>query len=236
MIITIDIETYKWSETEQCYIPILNSQEFTLGAILCEEWKQPEFFTNSQDMYARLIQIIQRNAKQKRKTFIYGHNVEYDWYGVAKGHLFDNNTKYYCTTPFLGNIAYKGLICDTMSFYKCGLKEIGEMINYPKLEMPPKVTSIEQIKPYLARDVEITLKAIHTIKNQLQSLGFSPNKLITAGQVAMTCFLTHCKQNGTFFTFMYLKDDKPQIYKSLKEPLMRKAYRGGDNTAFFYHI
>lgn len=232
MIGAIDIETFKWNPQNEVYEPILNSQEFSLGAILLENNKI-EFFTNSDDMYNYIIDLGTKLKSKKSKLTVYGHNTGYDWYGIAKNHLFDNKIKYYTQSPFLACLNEHNMISDTMTFFKMSLKELGEIIGLPKLEMPQSFKSIDEIKQYLTRDVEITLKAIQHLKHTLEQLGYKPKKLLTAGQVAMTCFLTHCKKVGTFYTFMHIgEDNRPSIYKSNYDDKLRLAYRGGDNSAY----
>ena len=121
-----------------------------------------------------LKETIEKNKQQKRRTYIYGHNTECDWYAIAKNHLLEEENKYIIFTPFFAIHNTKGYILDTMSFFKMSLKAVGEIIKTPKLEMPTKITNPEQLKTYLDRDVEITMKAIKWLKEKLRELGFTP--------------------------------------------------------------
>lgn len=121
-----------------------------------------------------------------------------------------------------------------MAFYRMALKDVGEILGIPKGEMPMEVKSIEELKPYLERDVEITLQAVIRLKEQVNKLGFNPRKLLTAGQLAITSFLTYCRREKIDWDFTEYNTEKKirQIVKTKYPREVRQAFRGGMNQAF----
>jgi len=233
MIIALDTETYKFNEKEGVYEPILDAREFALGCIKTDTGIT-EFFTDREEMWNWLIKLIEKNKLNKKRTFIYGHNIEYDWYGIAKNHLLDDKVNYICQNPFIAIYDEKGYFLDTMAFYRMSLKEVGKIIGLEKGEMPFKIKDINELKQYLERDVDITLQCILRLKKQVNELGFNPRKLMTAGQLAITSFLTYCRRENIDWDFTEYNNDKKirQIIKTKYPKEIREAFRGGMNQAF----
>lgn len=82
----------------------------------------------------------------------------------------------------------RGYILDTMGFEKTSLEKIGERLNFPKGKLPEKVKQKQELKKYLERDLDITLKVVTDIRDKLSDLSHKPRKLITSGQLAMNFF------------------------------------------------
>lgn len=232
MIIAFDTETYEYDQKEACYKPILDARKFVLGCVKTDTGITL-FFTDPEEMFQWICKKIEQNKKEKRITYLYAHNTEYDWYAMAQKHLLDKDIKYILFNPFLAIQSEKAYYSDTMSFYRTSLANVGEMLGYPKGKLPETVKSIEELKEYLERDVEIVLQAILHLKEQLKVFGFSPRKFLTAGQVAMTCFLSFCRKNYTekYFTQYNPELKRREVIKTKYPELIREAYRGGDNQA-----
>lgn len=235
MHIYIDTETYKFSQETGKWYPVLDAREFCLGYAETDKNEQV-FFYNAEDMYQWLIAKIEKNIKYKKRTFIYAHNTEYDWYAIAKNHLLDKDMKYIVFKPFIGIYKEKGYFLDSYAFWKMSLQEAGEILEFPKLHMPEEVNSLEEIKPYLQRDVQIVRKAMERVKADIQKLGFSPRKLMTAGQLAITSFMTFSKNENIDYVFTELINKEGYKQKQVIKPkypkMLREAFRGGDNRAF----
>lgn len=233
MMLALDIETYEFNEKENTYEPILDARKFTIGCAITDKGTKHYFYT-PKEMYQWLDKLITTNSKNNKRTFIYGHNIEYDWYGIAQGNLLNKETKYINFNPFIAIHKEKGYILDTMAFYRMSLQTIGEILKFPKLEMPKKIKNIEELKPYVTRDVEITLAAITELKKKINTLGFKPRKLLTAGQLAMTSFLTYINREKMSYTLQRYneKTKRKEVIKTNYEKEIREAYRGGNNTAF----
>lgn len=137
MIIAIDTETYKYNEAKGVYEPVLNTQEFTIGCAKTDTGIT-KFFYEAETMRKWLINTIQKNKKNGKRTFIYAHNHEYDFYAIWKNDLLNPKMKYICYNPFISIYDKKGYFLDTMAFYRMSLRDVGEILRFPKMELPNK--------------------------------------------------------------------------------------------------
>jgi len=126
----------------------------------------------------------------------------------------------------------KGYFIDTMHFYRCSLKAVGETIGLSKKELPGSIRYIDELKPYLYRDTKIVSEAIYQLKDLMGELGFKPRKLLTAGQLAMTSFLTHSKRNNSLRYFTEKTAHTNKVIPTKYEEHIRQAFRGGRVEAF----
>lgn len=244
MILTYDIETYKKSEDGKLE-PILNCQEFALGAIH-KETGVTEFFTEPTKMAMRLIELIEKERRRGKRTFIYGHNSQYDFYGVFRDLLKENlimhfdggkQIKYLCFYPFMAMYGKQSdnwrfdedaYFLDSMGYYRMPLSDVATMFGMEKLEMPEKVDNVEGLKEYLKRDVEVVMNAMKEMRATLKWLGFQPKRLLTAGNTSITCFLTWCKKNKLLWAF----SDKGRTYQGKNILKIRPSFRGGRTECF----
>lgn len=235
MIIALDTETYK-KEEDGYYHPILDTREFKLGTIIIDKEK-PKTFYNRKEMYNYIKQRIEYAERNKKKVYIYAHKMQFDWYAIARGELLNEEVKYVINQPFLA-IYGKSYLCDTMSFYKGTVEEIGEALEIPKIKRPEKVKEIKELEEYNKRDTEIVMKMITNLRKTLATIGFKPRKVLTAGQLAMNSFLTFSKRNNEIWSFGELTENKEnkkkyvQVIKSKHTRQIREAYRGGRTEAF----
>ena len=233
MILSYDIETYEFDSVNNIYKPILDARKFVLGLVKSSCGTHRKFFTNADEMFEFIIDIIEKRASYGRRTFVYGHNAEYDFYGIARKHFLNNKLKYVMFHPFLAIWGTHGYFCDSMAFYRMSLAQLGEMLGFSKSELPMEISDISELGEYLERDVDIVLKGITELKSRLSVLGFRPSKLLTAGQLSMTAFRSYCRKNYTekYFTEYDTKRKCRVIVKTKYDKLLREAYRGGDNQA-----
>ena len=146
MIAAGDVETYE--KKGEIYEPVLNAQKFLQGCIINEKTKKPHIFNNKKAMWQYILEKGQAQAKRKKTYNIYFHNAQYDFYSIAD--LTDKNLQFYSNKPFIvtyninGHQAIKFL--DTLSIYRMPLKQVGEMIGYPKGELPTQNIKIPDIQ------------------------------------------------------------------------------------------
>lgn len=233
IIISIDTETYEYDQAENVYRPVLNARKFVLGCAKVEG-KGTFFFKDPIEMWLFLKDLIERNIKYKRNTYIYAHNAEYDWYAIMKDRLMDKDIKYVTFNPFIAIYKKKGYFLDTMSFYNMSLDAVGKILGFRKGRLPMEVNSIDELKEYIERDVEIVYRAVTNLKEMVGKLGFKPKKLLTSGQLAMTSFMTYCKRNKIHKTFMSYNEKKKafEVTKTKHKQKVRAAFRGGMNCCF----
>lgn len=239
MIISIDTETYKWNEDNECYEPILDAKEFILGCAITYHRKKFKhyLFKSKKEMKEWLLNICDREANIGHNTYIYAHNMKYDFYGIFdEDDIASGRLKRVSDTPFLWKIncrtkkgsEERGYLLDSQSIFPMPLSEVGELLEIPKLEMPDKITKIEQLEEYLIRDTEIVIKAIYFMKEKLEELGFRPKKIITLGQLSITSWLTYLKNKD----LLWLIAIKGTFYRSKYWEKIKPACRGGRNEAY----
>lgn len=218
-IIAMDVETYKWNEKEKVYKPILDATQFKLGcAIICDmkldkekstkkkkkfkiENKQTKYFYQPEHMLSWIENIIlaQTHGQKPARTYIYGHNMEFDYISIMKGKLHTLRSEHQQRkliktggTLYATHLRKEGKgggdFLDTMSFYRGPLGEVGELIEKPKMKIPKEIKGINELKPYITRDTEIVLEGILTLKQTLGELGYNPKKITTAATLAMNIY------------------------------------------------
>lgn len=142
---------------------------FLLGCIKQERRKSPLWFYEPDDMFNYLLDIVSRNQKNNRSTYIYAHSHAFDFYRYARN--FVNRTdiiKDICEYPafyyLLDPLGFdrdaemkkqeeklkqngekkirpkRGYLLDTLHFYKMPLAELGKLIGKEKLPMPEELT------------------------------------------------------------------------------------------------
>ena len=233
-MLALDVETYEYNKEKKIYTPLLNAKKFALGCILVDGRKEPLWFTKPSDMFDWIVKFVRQRKKEGHNCYIYGHKHSYDLYAYAQDNLQRTDLiQLKNQEPLLAVLEETGFLLDTRSFFKSKLEDVGRLIELPKGEMPLEVESIEELKPYLLRDVEIVLKSMKLIRNQMAKLGIRPKKMLTAGQLAMTFFKTWCrkkKYNGIpYSAYLYRKGT---IHRSRYHSFIRKALRGARCECF----
>ncbi|MFH1326998.1 MAG: DNA polymerase [archaeon] len=234
VMLALDCETYKYDKEKKVYRPILNAKEFVLGCILVDKRKTPLWFTKPDEMFDWLVKFVKQKKKEGHNVFIYGHKHSYDLYAYAQNNLQRTDIiDLKVNEPLFAILDETGFLLDTRSFFKSKLEDVGKLIGLPKGEMPLEVKSIEELKPYLLRDVEIVLESMKLIRDKINKLGVRPKKMLTAGQLAMTFFKTWCRKklyNGTpYSSYLYIRGT---IHRSRFHSFIRRALRGARNECF----
>lgn len=234
VMLALDVETYEYDEKDKVYRPGLNAKNFTLGCIMIDKRKTPLWFTDPEEMYNYLLEFVRQKKKEGHNCYIYGHKHSYDLYSYAQNHLHETDIlDVKCQEPLFAVLDETGFLLDTRSFFKSKLEDVGRLLNFPKGEMPKEVKSIDELKEYLQRDVEIVLKAMEEVRNKMNQLGIRPKKMFTAGQLAMTFFKTWCKnqkyKDSNYSAYLYKRGT---IHRSRFHKFIRKALRGARNECF----
>jgi hypothetical protein len=237
----IDVETMG---SEDDLKAELNCQKFTVGEIL-KDTGGKEVFTNPNLMAKRLIEMAEQERKRNGRLYVYGWNTQYDFYAIFRDYLkespiieFPNGKmiKYFSFYPFMAMYGKQdgwkfkadAYFLDMMAFFRMSLKEFGEITGIPKKDMPSNPKTVKEIEPYLHRDCEITIDGFKKIKKIVNELGFYPKRYITAGNVAIMCFLTWCKNKGTRNVFSW----QGKTYQGENIGNFRNAFRGGRFECF----
>lgn len=234
VMLALDVETYKYDKKRKIYVPNLNAKDFTLGCILVDGRKNPLWFTKPDDMFNYLLKFIRQRKKEGHNAYIYGHKHSYDLYSYAQNFLQRTDLiDLKSQEPLFAIVEDNGFLLDTRSFFKSKLEDVGRLIKLPKKDMPLEVKNIEELKPYLLRDVEIVLEAMKHVRDKMHKLGIRPKKMLTSGQLAMTFFKTWCKNklyNKTPYSAYLYK--KGTIHRSKFHGFIRRALRGARNECF----
>lgn len=233
---SIDIETYE-QRKDGLWYPILDCTKFVMGAIKTEGKKKTEFYTEKQEMWKRLKQIAQRAHNRKKVAYVYGHNVKYDFYGIAD--FEDKQLKIYSHQPFIATLSHEGKetmkILDSMSIWNTSLKQVGKMLEYEKLEMPKTIGHPRELRKYLERDVEVCLQSIVHAKELLKRNEIKVRRLYTIGQIAMNKTLNEFKNEEITtkeFRESFFEDEKNnKVWQSQHPELIRAGYRGATEHA-----
>lgn len=235
MITDDDRDCFEKGKIKNKYYPVLNSRKFFLGCAYTDENKKYSFLSRK-EMLNWIIKRIEINAKKGERTYFFGHNIEYDLYGIIKDDIFkllSSNLEIISEGPFLGtwriNKKNWGFFVDSFSFFrKMSVAVIGEIIGFNKLKMPECVDGPEELMQYCMRDCEIVLKGMKFLKENLGVLGFAPRKFLTAGQVAISTFMSYIRKEGIHWNIM----KSGEVYKGPNLERCRPAFRGARNEAF----
>lgn len=230
--IAFDTETYEYDRDTGRYRPVLDANKVVLTCIYDDKGKEI-YFEDKKEPYRYVRDLKDDLERHNKRLFAYGFHTEYDWYGICpKNKLICEEHNYICSNPFLLKFGSNSYICDAMSFYRMSLETAGELIGMRKMAMPENPETIDDIKPYCINDCKITLALINRIKELMSNIGFRPRKFLTAGQVAMTSFMTYCRKNKLIDGLMEFNKNGMRIIPSNNLLDVRQAYRGGWNQAF----
>jgi len=126
------------------------------------------------------------------------------------------------------------LFADTLNYFRLPLKEIGEYLGLPKMELPPDNASKADWEAYCQRDVDIIQELMIPImqKWKANKLG---NWAYTAAGLAMNNFrhshapMIETKKNRQAVNIVLHDDDECK-------KLERQAYHGGEIKCFYHGI
>ena len=232
VIVAVDIETQG-----------LDATRYIIGCLIRNDRTKPEFYTNKNDLWNRLLSIARAEQTRGKTLTVYAHNHQYDFYGYAD--LNHKGIKIYSERPFIVSLYEndKEIIkfLDTLSLYRMPLKEVGKLVGLEKLETPKQLltddttpitpTFIQEIKPYLQQDTEIVLRAYDHLRKELAKHHIQPKKLYTINQIAITALLNHIRNNEPHEHFFWNAHEN-ETRRTFRATDIHHAYRGGRNEAF----
>lgn len=231
MIIGTDTETYE--ERGEYLVPVRNARRYVIGCMITEDNKRKIFYNpNKQADY--ILDLTDNAIKDKEQLIICAHEALYDFVAIFRDKLVSERIKYLSPrNPFIGIIDEHTYFIDTRGFFQTRLYYLGLEMGIPKLTMPMKIKHPKQLIHYVTRDTEICLYSLLELRQLIAQLGYKPRKMLTAGQLAITSYLTYLKRKGQHTKIQrYNEDLKRYETVKTKYPEIREAYRGGRNEAF----
>jgi hypothetical protein len=181
--------------------PILDATKGILGCVM-RKGVRPKFFNllkNPDALWDYFIKRTEAEGKRDKTVEVFSHNAEFDWYVIAKNHLFDKRITFKSNKTFIREITTEhGKITfrDSHAFFKMPLKKVGDMVKLQKLEMPGNINSIEELKEYCERDTLIVMKAIRRLKAILKNkFNYTPKRLTSPSKLAYNLFQRECKNS-----------------------------------------
>jgi len=124
---------------------------------------------------------------------------------------------------------------DTLAIFHMPLKKIGEMIGFPKQEMPTEIgerltkTKIKEIAKYCMRDCEVTMKAIRFLKDKLAEENLKIRNLCTINQIAISYVLNKLRKAEAKQILYVNRENKvtDMTWNTKYKNDIHSAYRGG---------
>lgn len=230
-IITIDCETKGLDARHEAFL---------MGCITDENYKHIVFY-KWEELWEKILELSKKAQEQKKTLNIYGHNLGgFDFWSCCDWK--DKRLIYFSERPFIATLKEdnkeQAKFLDTHSIFRMPLKKLGELVNLPKLETPLDFTEGKEITkdqlrnyvPYMVRDSEICMKAIHKVKEKLKEDNIYIKRLYTIHQIAIQYVLTLMKKRDAPY-FWYNKEYNQVIFtKNSKQ--VHEAYRGGRTECF----
>lgn len=184
-----DIETYAYKEKELKYEPEVDTRKYAIGGI-CKDKGKTRYFKTAEEHKKYIYEEEEKQRKYKKEVTIYAHYSIYDFYAIFKKEILKGEWEIIRSEPLIAKHRTKKItFLDTYAIIRAKLELIGEMIGKQKLEMPREIKEIEEIKPYLERDIEIVKETIQEIKKIIGQIGTKPRRIWTAPQIAGNNFI-----------------------------------------------
>lgn len=178
-------------ETEPHYVDELTVEhKLVFGWACYSRWQHEAYWTDPQwfrfETGEELWQWVHETARPKKTTYIYSHNVNFDWQATSALQLLPT-LGYQCDQAILEDppnaFRFRGhgkslRLLDSFNYFYASLKQIGDRIGLPKLDMPNDWLDPTLADQYCIRDTEIVLRAIQEWiawlrRNELGSLAIS---------------------------------------------------------------
>lgn len=190
------------------------------------EWSEPQWFrfTTGQELW----EWVHETARPKQQTYIYSHNVNFDWQATSMLQILPT-LGYVCDQAILEDppnaFRFRGhsktlRLLDSFNYFYASLKQIGDRIGLPKFDMPDDWLDAETADRYCIRDTEIVLRAVQEWIAWLRDNGLGSLAISLAAQ----------SMNAYKYRFMdhdiYIDDN------DRARELERKSYFGGRVEAF----
>lgn len=194
-----------------------------------QTWSEPQWHRFETGL--ELWEWVHETARPKQQTYIYSHNVNFDWQASA---MLTNLPLlgYVCDQAILEDppnaFRFRGhgktlRLLDSFNYFYASLKQIGDRIGLPKLDMPDTWLSPEQSDAYCQRDTLIVLRAVQQWIAWLRDNGLGSLAISLAAQ-SMNAYRYRFMDHDIFL------DDSEKA-----RTLERKSYFGGRVEAYHVH-
>ena len=225
--IFFDTETKIISETKEEQM-----QDLKLGWAIY--WNRPSnkkeyfYFEKAKEFW----DFVELKMLDRNELIIYAHNTEFD-FKVCNGYmimLIERNwyvrqiyieQKVFILELGKGNKTIK--IYDTMNYIPSSLKQIGEALKYPKMEIDFKKCTKEELSEYCKNDTEIVFEFIKKLIEFLKTHDLTRLRP-TAASLSMNCFRHKFYDMHESPIYVHAHDN------AIK--LERESYRGGITDCF----
>ena len=178
----------------------------------------------------KLLSWIETKLSKKEALYIFAHNIAFDM-RVSNLFLQIIEKGFEGEPPILNNLVFiwsvrrekeKMIFLDTANFGVTSVKELGEDLGFPKLEIDFKTATKQELEIYNLRDVEILEKFIYSYLSFINTHRLGRFNLTLAAQ-SLTAFRTR----------FYNNDIHLHSHKGATD-LERDAYFGGRTEIFKY--
>lgn len=226
MICAIDTETQGLNATRQAFI---------IGSITYKQndKQQMKTYNKPQELWNKILELGEQEAKTKRNLYVYAHNMEYDFYTTVDWN--DQEVKIIATKPLI--IKRKNIqFIDSMNTLKLSLRKIAQITNQEKGWLNEKLKTndntiltkkeMEELIKYNQLDTIILYNAIKQVKETLKEDGINIRKILTSGNLAMNAYIQFLKKKPYAKELMSNKI-KGKFRKINYKEEERNAYRGG---------
>ena len=186
-----------------------------------QTWSKPQWFrfTTPNEFWA----WVRGLNREHTRIYIFSHNQSFD-YTVLKGFSLLPNYGYKLKTAVIEGpptvITYKDghrsiVLLDTLNYFRCSAKKLGEDIGLSKLRMPKLEQSIYRWDAYCRRDVKVIMSAMLQYIKFISDNNLGSFKPTLASQ-ALSCYKHKFIQSEIYF------DDHVDALS-----MARSSYHGG---------
>ena len=125
---------------------------------------------------------------------------------------------------------------DSMSLYRMSLKAMGDIIDYPKTEIPLDIegkylskNKLKEIEKYCINDCKVVLEGVKRIKKKLKEDGLGIRNLCTINQIAINYVMNELKKTKAEGLLIKKNDGEntKYMYKTKFPKEIHQAYRTG---------
>jgi len=183
------------------------------------------FFTDFDTFW----QFVFSHCTSKNKLWVIAHNLSFD-FTVVNGFRFLRIEGFKCKFFYSSGVTtlikvtkkgYSIMFVDSLNWFRESLEKIGNRIGIPKLKIDFETATVEQLKPYCKRDVEILIGIFKQLVRFLEGSRIS-RLCFTIGSTAMAAYLFRHYKNK-----IYIHNNEQAI------DLERDSYMGGRTECFY---
>lgn len=225
----LDIETYKFNG--EYWEPELNTNSFAT-AYLMKEDGTGKIYYDKENLKKDIYEITLKNTRQRKKTIIYAHNANYEYYGIWLKEILRGEFQETRDNPLITKHKTGFLLLDTMALIGENLETIGKLLHVEKLEMPKQIHLLSELEEYNKQDCEIIRQLIIYIKKNLEEMNIKIRTLMTTPQISVNVFINHLKKEKNGYDILNITQKGCEIIKTKEDDFLRNAYHLGRCTAY----